>query len=124
MEQATRNEIAATAAVHRELGPDYEDVAAEGLVERIGAEIDKRVEARLAEGTGRRHPARTRSGGEVDGPGSPPHWTVMALALGSILIGGLTSASVLHSRSGGATALAVIMWIVIAVVNVAYGRRR
>jgi hypothetical protein len=42
-----RDEIAASVAAHAELGPRYEDAVAEGLVERIGAEIDKRVDARL-----------------------------------------------------------------------------
>jgi hypothetical protein len=42
-----REEIAASVAAHAELGPRYEDAVAEGLVERIGAEIDKRVDARL-----------------------------------------------------------------------------
>ena len=45
----SRADIAAAAAVHSELGPDYGDAVAEGLVERIGAEIDKRVDARLAQ---------------------------------------------------------------------------
>jgi hypothetical protein len=42
-----REEIAASIAARAELGPRYEDAVAEGLVERIGAEIDKRVDARL-----------------------------------------------------------------------------
>ena len=47
VERATRNDIAAAAAAHHELGDDYDAAVAEGLVERIGAEIDKRVDARL-----------------------------------------------------------------------------
>jgi hypothetical protein len=47
VDQATRNDIAAAAAAHHELGRDYDDAVAEGLIERIGAEIDKRVEAKL-----------------------------------------------------------------------------
>lgn len=34
-------------AAHAELGPRYDAALAEGLVERIGEEIDKRVDARL-----------------------------------------------------------------------------
>jgi hypothetical protein len=41
-------EIRASVAAHEDLGPVYDDAVAEGLVERIGAEIDKRIEARLA----------------------------------------------------------------------------
>jgi hypothetical protein len=42
-----REEIAASVAAHAELGPKYDTAVAEGLVERIGEEIDKRVDARL-----------------------------------------------------------------------------
>lgn len=42
-----REEIAASVAAHAELGPRYDSALAEGLIERIGEEIDKRVDARL-----------------------------------------------------------------------------
>jgi len=42
-----REEIAASVAAHAELGPKYDSAVAEGLIERIGAEIDRRVDARL-----------------------------------------------------------------------------
>lgn len=42
-----REEIAASIAAHAELGPKYDTAVAEGLVERIGEEIDRRVDARL-----------------------------------------------------------------------------
>jgi hypothetical protein len=42
-------EIRASVAAHADLGPAYDDGVAEGLVERIGAEIDKRIDARLGQ---------------------------------------------------------------------------
>jgi hypothetical protein len=42
-----RDEISASVAAHAELGPRYDTAVAEGLVERIGEEIDKRIDARL-----------------------------------------------------------------------------
>lgn len=42
-----RDEITASVAAHQELGPRYDTAVAEGLVERIGEEIDKRIDARL-----------------------------------------------------------------------------
>lgn len=48
MDQVARNDIAAATAAHRELGNAYDDAVAESLIDRIGAEIDKRVEAKLA----------------------------------------------------------------------------
>jgi hypothetical protein len=50
VDQVTRNDIAAAAAAHHELGRDYDGAVAEGLIDRIGAEIDKRVDARLRAG--------------------------------------------------------------------------
>jgi hypothetical protein len=54
-----REEITASVAAHAELGPRYDAALAEGLVERIGEEIDRRVDARLrgmgASGTGAEH---------------------------------------------------------------------
>ena len=40
-------EIRASTAAHRDLGSGYDAAVAEGLVERIGEEIDRRVDARL-----------------------------------------------------------------------------
>jgi hypothetical protein len=42
-----RDEITASVAAHSELGSRYDAAVAEGLVERIGEEIDKRVDARM-----------------------------------------------------------------------------
>jgi len=42
-------EIRASVAARADLGPGYDDAVAEGLVERIGAEIDKRIDARLGQ---------------------------------------------------------------------------
>ncbi len=42
-------EIRASVAARQDLGPGYDDAVAEGLVERIGAEIDKRIDARLGQ---------------------------------------------------------------------------
>jgi hypothetical protein len=64
VDQATRNDIAAAAAAHHELGCDYDGAVAESLVDRMGAEIDKRVDARLRAGSsGSRAPVEfSRSG--------------------------------------------------------------
>ena len=111
MDQQTRDEIAAAGAAHHELGPAYDHAVAEGLVERIGDEIDRRVDARLAQ----------RGAGQVT-PAAPASWPMIFLALGSMTIGGFTAAAVLHS--GGNAAVVALIWIVIGVINVAYARRR
>jgi hypothetical protein len=120
VDQQTREEIAAAGGAHRELGPAYDDAVAEGLVERIGDEIDRRIDARLAQGGAATAPAQ-RGAGQVT-PAAPPSWPMIFLALGSMTIGGITAAGVLSS--GGNGAVVALIWIVIGVINVAYARRR
>ena len=119
-----REEVQASAAAHRDLGPGYDTAVAEGLVERIGEEIDRRVDARLfgqlqAPVRPRRPPVPGRIGlGRV------------LLALGSmgLAIGG--TVAVLHpgdSPPGTVTAgqflLVALIWIVIGVINVVNANR-
>ena len=119
MDQRAREDIAATAAVRRDLGRDYDDVLAESLVERIGAEIDKRVDDRLAQ-SGDRPRKRARASGP--GQAARSSWDVIILALGSMVIGGITANAIL--TSGGNAATAALIWLVILAINVAYSRRR
>ena len=72
-----RDEITASVAAHAELGSRYDTAVAEGLVERIGDEIDKRIDARLGRaataGTARRRAATTpaATGARLPGPAAP-----------------------------------------------------
>jgi hypothetical protein len=135
VDQLTREDIAAATAVHAELGPGYDQAVAESLVDRIGAEIDRRVDARLAQGT-------------PSGPSAParPAWVTPVMGLGSLGLGiGATAAvltaatsagadtlnagtgvvtrgSVIHTISAGQILLVMLIWVVIGVVNVAYAR--
>jgi hypothetical protein len=136
MDVRAREDVAAAAAVHTELGQAYDGAVAEGLVERISSEIDKQVDARLAQ------------------RGIQPAvaaWTNLAMGLGSIGLGiaatavtlqswpssgvapkaevdlGSFRASVLTSTRSVSTTqviLIALIWVAIAVVNVAYARRR
>jgi hypothetical protein len=120
MDPKAREDIAATAAAHRELGPGFEDGLAEGLVERIGAEIDRRIDAKLGQrGYGAPTPAA---------PGQPPAtrpaWAAAALAMGSMLMAVLGTVAAFKFGPEGSPALAALIWIVIGIVNVAYSRRR
>jgi hypothetical protein len=135
MDQPAREDIAAAAAVHQELGRDYDDAVAEGLIERIGAEIDKRVDARLGQRGDRLMPRPRGPGGQLS-PSARPSWAVITLGLGSMGIGIGAASIVLRAGRdigpGGITttvssaqvALVVIIWLIIGVINVAYARRR
>jgi hypothetical protein len=134
MDERAYQDVAAAAAVHTELGRDYHDAVAEGLVERISSEIDKQVDARLAQrGI---QPSRTA-------------WANVAMGLGSVGLGigatavtlralstnvvprasidlGSFRASLMANTSSISTAqvvLIVLIWAVIAVVNIAYALR-
>jgi hypothetical protein len=136
VDERTYQDVTAAAAVHSELGQAYDGAVAEGLVERISSEIDKQVDTRLAQrGI---PPARTQ-------------WANVAMGLGSVGLGIGATAVVLHS--GGNTSvtpkatldlgslhgsvmtttssvsmsqvlLVVLVWVVIAAINIAYARYR
>jgi len=122
------DEVRASAAAHRDLGPGYDAAVAEGLVERIGEEIDRRVDARLYSQASYHAPPRRRPRREPV-PGRMGFGAVV-LALGSMGLAVGATATVLHPGdspgqvSGGAAVLIALIWIVIGVVNVAYARYR
>lgn len=123
------DEIRASAAAHRDLGPGYENAVAEGLVERIGEEIDRRVDARLYGAL-----RQTQAQPQNQAPAPPPRRRTglgvapVFLALGSMGLGIGATATVLHpgwqSDSGGMGFLVALIWIVIGIINVTYARRR
>jgi len=121
------DEVRASTAAHRDLGPGYDAAVAEGLVERIGEEIDRRVDARLY-GHAPYQAPRPRLRREPV-PGRVGFGAVV-LALGSMGMAIGATAAVLHPGdssgqvSGGAAVLIALIWIVIGVVNVAYALYR
>jgi hypothetical protein len=123
-----RDEVRASAAAHHDLGPGYDTAVAEGLVERIGEEIDRRVDARLFGHMQAPAPSRPR---RVREPGRPGVAAVF-VALGSMGLAIGATAAVLHPGdnqgpgpgvSGAQGVLIALIWIVIGVINVAYARR-
>jgi hypothetical protein len=119
------DEVRASAAAHRDLGPGYDVAVAEGLVERIGEEIDRRVDARLyGQAPYQAPPPQPRPRREPL-PGRLGFGTVV-LALGSMGMAIGATAAVLHpgQASGGMQWLVALIWLVIGAVNVAYARHR
>jgi hypothetical protein len=154
-------EIRASVGAHADLGPGYEEAVAEGLVERIGAEIDKRIDARLAQtsAAGAPAPAGAASAGgpaSAEGPagypgnqgyqgylgpvlppgyqlGPPParpsqvsgrNVAATITALGSMAMGVAATAIVAHTGNiGGQGFIILLIWVAIAIINVAYARR-
>jgi hypothetical protein len=139
-----RDEITASVAAHSELGPRYDTAVAEGLVERIGEEIDRRIDARLG---GQARPSEpTRVDNNVPpayrGPVAPtPAMPAAApppvprragglsglvLGLGSMGLGvGATAVVVGHNvESVAALLMVLLIWAAIAVINIAHSQRR
>jgi hypothetical protein len=127
MDQLTKDDITAAAAAHQELGPHFDGAVAESLVERIGAEIDKRVDARVGDMGGRRsRPARRPP---ATGSGTQLTWPATVLALGSMGLGIGATAVILNTNGGGGPEsgqifLALVLWIILGAINISHARRR
>jgi hypothetical protein len=111
-----RNEIGVSVAAHQELGPDYDKAVAEGLVERIGEEIDRRVDARLRTAERQAPP-----------PAAPARRGGFGMVLVSLIFGtGATSVVLGNEGTGSAaqTVMVLLIWAAIATINVVYALRR
>lgn len=117
MNTGTGEEIAAAVGAHRDLGPAYDDAVAAGLVERIGAEVDRRVDERMAQyqrgGRPAPHLPAVHSGSQIS-------WQQVFLAFGSMLIGAITSGSIVSHGNG--TWPVIVVWIALVVINMAIFR--
>jgi hypothetical protein len=118
-------EIRASAGAHRDLGPGYESAVAEGLVERIGEEIDRRVDARLGNQLRDAAPPKRVRRPRDPAVGELAHlgFAQVVLALGSMGLAVGATAVVTHGAHA-APALAVLILLVVGAVNVAYAWRR
>ena len=148
MATESQAEIAASVAALQDLGPGYDQALAEGLVERIGTEIDKRIAAEIdkrvtAEVDGRilaqldryagcrhqrrrakrmmREERRAIRAERADRAGRQ----CVFLALGSMLVALSVTAIVLKGSPGiAAIMLMAMIWVIIGVINVAYALRK
>lgn len=153
MNADSREEIAASVAAHAELGPRYDAAVAEGLVERIGEEIDKRIEARLGgldHAPGPMQPSAS-PGQRIVPPGyqgrqqaaTAPAATVpaapqpvaprrgggvtgMILGLGSMGLGVAATAVVSshHTAALAQVLMILLIWVAIFAVNWAHSQRK
>jgi hypothetical protein len=141
-------EISASVDALQELGPGYDQALAEGLVERIGAEIDQRIAAeidnrvtaevdsriltQLDQYAGCRHQRRRakrmiRAERRVTRAERADHsgrQSIM-LALGSMLVALSVTAIVLKGSPGfAAITLMALIWVIVGIINVAYAIRK
>ena len=104
-------EVRAAAEVHRELGPNYQDAVIESFLDKVGREIDARVDARLLQ-QGVQPPAQRGHGHS----GSPMTLAIVSMALGIPISAIVVSAG---AHPAGVLGLLVV-WLAIGVINVAY----
>ena len=141
-------EIAASVAALQDLGPGYDQALAEGLVERIGAEIDTRIAAeidnrvtaevdsrilaQLDRYAGCRHQRRRakrmiraeRRAIRAERADRSGRQSVV-LAFGSMLVALSVTAIVLKGSPGiAAIMLMALIWIIVGLINVAYAMRK
>ena len=105
-------EIRAAAETHNELGPAYRDAVIESFLDKVGREIDARVDARLTQQQGARPSGRDRRGHS----GSPMLLAIISMSLG-IPLTAITLAVGTHPA--GIVGLLVV-WIAITAINIAY----
>lgn len=110
----TPEELRAAAEVNSELGPGYRDAVVESFLDKVGREIDARVDARLARG---QQPAP---------PPVPQHQhragdNSFRLAIVSIVLG-IPITAIVTSAGEHPTGIwgLLVVWIAIAAINVAY----
>lgn len=110
-------EFAAALDARRELGPEYEDLIAASLADRVEKEITARIDARLAERQGPPPDPRRSAGGDSD----------QRLVAMASLVAGIPITGIVGGTSHGSAAAIGITWLGIALVNVAHAmahRRR
>ena len=144
----SQDEIAASVAALQDLGTGYDQALAEGLVERIGTEIDKRIAAeidnrvtaevdsriltQLDRYAGCRHQRRrakrmiraerrTTRAEQADRSAQQS----LAVALGSMLVALAVTAIVFKGSPGiAAIMLMALIWVIVGIINVAYVMRK
>ena len=101
---AEREDVQAALEARHELGPEYEPQIIESFLEKIERRLDEH----------RHRPARQ------DQPPQPPG---IVVPLGTVGMGIATTGAASSIHPGGFV-VAIIAWIAIAIVNVAYALRR
>jgi hypothetical protein len=99
-----RKDVEAALQARHELGPEYEPEIVDALAEKIEKRLEERVKAKA--------------------PARPQHLD-LRLPLGSMALGvGLTAVATSNAHGAGGVIIAIIAWIAIGAINVAYALRR
>ncbi|GAA4505885.1 MULTISPECIES: hypothetical protein [Nonomuraea] len=104
---SSSEELKAALAARRDLGPDFEEAIAASFLDKVGQEVDRRVDERL-----RAAPARRRPG--------PTDGQRLALAIVSLALG--TGATIALAALGALNPALLVIWLGIVAVNFVFNR--
>ncbi|GAA2864865.1 hypothetical protein GCM10020220_062720 [Nonomuraea rubra] len=100
-------------SARRDLGPEFEDAVVESFLDKMGQEIDRRVDERLAQAAPK--------GGQVTRPG-PSEGQRLALAIVSLALA--TLSTVLFVLVDDGAGAGFFIWLGVLIVNGIYNAPR
>ncbi|MFG1615432.1 hypothetical protein [Nonomuraea wenchangensis] len=107
---STGDELKAAVSARRDLGPDFEDAIVESFLDKMGKEVDRRVDERLAQAAPKSAQRRSSDGQRL------------ALAIVSLSLGTITTLTL--ALVGKPMGLLVPVWVCIIIVNVIFNGAR
>ncbi|MEU4332261.1 hypothetical protein [Nonomuraea dietziae] len=110
MTSSTGDELRAAVAARRDLGPDFEDSIVESFLDKMGKEVDRRVDERMAADSGH---VRRQLQQQQNVAGMR-----LALAIVSLVMGTIATVALTLGESDLLAYLAV--WGGVALVNIAF----
>jgi hypothetical protein len=110
----TPDEIRAAAETHNELGSEYKSAVIESFLEKVGSEIDARVDARLN---------MSRYPGPAQAPTPRVKRDNSSIALGVISLVLAIPITAIVAYSPAHLVGLIVVWVAIAVINLAYAAR-
>lgn len=118
------DDFRAAAETHNELGPEYQNAVIESFLDKVGREIDARVDARMAHGPrpgyipAPRHPIQPPE--KPQSPSMPIALPIVSMVLGIPLT---AIAATAGAHPVGLTGVLVV-WLALVAINVAYALSR
>ncbi len=114
----TPDEIRAAAETHSELGPEYQSAVIESFLDKVGREIDARVDARL--GYRPSPPQQPMAPYQAQVPALVQHPNRGAFALGIVSAAlGIPLTGIVAGTHAGIVAM-IVVWLGLVAINVAY----
>ncbi|MGW3343311.1 hypothetical protein ACWDA3_08375 [Nonomuraea rubra] len=109
---STGDELRAAVSARRDLGPEYENEVVESFLDKMGQEIDRRVDERLAKSEPKARPVnQTVADGQR-----------LALAIVSLVLG--TGATLAFVLTGNEASYVIPVWIGVIIVNAIFNSNR